>query len=136
MRGKRSWGAGCVREPHRYGNHILPVSYLRNVLVQGWEHSDSVQTVAAAVEGTCHRLHPSPQPPTQPLHQAALSPVSLCHQRQRHPWKSLLAATSTLFPRGLWRSLPEAYRDALGRAWGIWRGRKTSCPGRNGDFQL
>lgn len=118
-RGKRSWGAGCVRETHRYGNHILPVSYLRNVLVQGWEHSDSVQTVAAAVEGTCHRLHPSPQPPSQPLHQAALPPVSLCHQRQRHLWEVTAgwAYINPLAPR-LWRSLPEAYCCALGAmAW-------------------
>lgn len=59
--GERGAGAGCVRETHRYGNHMFPGIYLRNMSLQGWERSDSVQ--AAAAEGTRHGLCP---PPPQP----------------------------------------------------------------------
>lgn len=126
--GERGPGPGCVGETHQYGNHILPVIYLRNVSVPGWEYSDSAQAAAAAAEGTCHSLHP-PKPPLS---------AALCHQRQRGISGEPLQGGPTLprfFPR-LWRSLLQAHCSTLWRVWGIWGARTASLPGRNGDFQL
>lgn len=139
--GERGAGEGCVRETHWYGNHILPVIYLRNMLVRGGECSDSArqwrqqQQRAPATASVPHHRPRLSRPAGLP----SLLPPSTLRGKD-----AALGSRCWVAPhRPPLFSRPQAAEEPTtatlrcpGEAVGTQGERTASFPRRNRDFQL